>query len=122
MSSPVIPLHRSDDESPRSAVIAEVRAEMGRQRVNASELGRVVGPNQQYWSRRLTGHTAFDIDDLAALSSVLQVPMSRFIPDVVAPGPDPKPGRASGGARGARAIYFLDPVGPGRFELPTSTV
>lgn len=100
MSSPVIPLRR-DNENPRSAVIAEVRAEMGRQRVNASALGRIIVPNQQYWSRRLTGHTAFDIDDLAALSRVLQVPMSRFVPAIVVGDPDspnmpPKDYKAAG--------------------------
>lgn len=90
----VIPMGGSPDH--RALVIDEVRAEMGRRRVNASELGRRTQRPQQYWSRRLTGLTALDVDDLATLSSILEVPMSRFMPDViVGPGPNGPDGRTS---------------------------
>ena len=64
----------------RSAIADEVRAYMARRRVSAAALGRATGTTQQYWSRRLTGLTAFDTDDLANLSRILQVPMAAFLP------------------------------------------
>lgn len=76
--SNVTALHSADPV--RSAVIDEVRAHMGRRRVSASALGRMTGTTQAYWSRRLTGMTAFDVDDLANLSRILQVPMTAFLP------------------------------------------
>jgi len=69
--------------SARGLVIGAVRAEMARRNVNASKLARATDTKQQYWSRRLTGITPFDIDDLATLSFVLQVPMSAFTPDII---------------------------------------
>jgi transcriptional regulator with XRE-family HTH domain len=90
------------DASPRGLVIQEVRAEMGRAGINMTRLGQITGTNQQYWSRRLTGLTPFDIDDLAALAFILQVPMSTFIPTFTPEEPTPvgqKKGPAGGAAR-----------------------
>lgn len=65
----------------RALVIGEVKAEMARKGVTPTELGRLTGRGQQYWSRRTTGITPFDVDDFAVLSEILQVPMSRFMPE-----------------------------------------
>jgi transcriptional regulator with XRE-family HTH domain len=91
----------------RVMVVGEVRAEMGRKRITASELGRRTGRPQQYWSRRLTGLTALDVDDLATLSFILEVPMAKFVPNVVLqPQPDPENTEAP------------RPNGPGGVSLP----
>jgi transcriptional regulator with XRE-family HTH domain len=89
-------------DTPRSLVSMEVRAQMGRAGINMTRLGQITGTNQQYWSRRLTGLTPFDVDDLAALAYILQVPMSTFIPAVTPEEPTPvgqKKGPAGGAAR-----------------------
>jgi transcriptional regulator with XRE-family HTH domain len=90
------------ETSPRSLVIGEVKAWMGRRGINMTRLGQISGTNQQYWSRRLTGTLPFDIDDLAALSYLLQVPMSTFIPEYTPEDLTPigqKKGPAGGAAR-----------------------
>jgi transcriptional regulator with XRE-family HTH domain len=92
----------TQDASPRSLVIMEVRAQMGRAGINMTRLGQISGTNQQYWSRRLTGLTPFDVDDLAALAYILQVPMSAFMPEITPPEPTPvgqRKGPAGGAAR-----------------------
>jgi transcriptional regulator with XRE-family HTH domain len=71
----------------RLAVIREVRAEMARAGINASQLAELTNRNQQFWSRRFTGEIAFDIDNLSAIAAVLNVPMWRFMP-VERPGAD----------------------------------
>lgn len=67
-----------DRESPRGKVAAEVRAEMARARISGSRLGKMTGKSQAYWSRRITGDVAFDVDDLATLAGLLGVPIVRF--------------------------------------------
>lgn len=71
----------------RLAVIREVRAEMARAGINASQLAELTDRNQQFWSRRFTGEIAFDIDNLSAIAAVLNVPMWRFMP-IDRPGTD----------------------------------
>lgn len=63
----------------RVTIAEEVRAYMGRRRVSAVQLGRTIGKSQSYMSRRLTGETAFDIDDLEAIARALDV----SIPDLL---------------------------------------
>lgn len=68
-------------------MIGEIKAEMARKGMTSTRLGELTEHNQQYWSRRFTGATPFDVDDLALLASTLQVPMWRFMP-VERPGTD----------------------------------
>lgn len=84
--SNVIPLH-SEPTSAREMVAAEVRAELARQRHNSNSLPRFLGKSQRYWYERLNARLSFSVDDLAALSAFLQVPMVQFIPSVIAPNP-----------------------------------
>lgn len=84
--SNVIPLH-SEPTTAREMVAAEVRAELARQRHNSNSLPRFIGKSQRYWYERLNARLAFSVDDLAALSTFLQVPMNHFIPSVIAPDP-----------------------------------
>lgn len=75
----------SIDLSPRELVAAEVRAELARRKgLNSNTLPNYIGKSQRYWNERLNARLAFDSDDIAKLSWLLQVPMSRFVPDVIA--------------------------------------
>jgi len=46
--------------------------------VSGNRLAALLGQSQPYWSWRLSGKIAFDVDDLAAVSGLLGVPMVRF--------------------------------------------
>ena len=61
-------------------VAGEVRAEMGRSRVSASELARRLGRSHSYVWRRITGDVPFDIAELSAIAEALGVPVSRLMP------------------------------------------
>lgn len=77
------------EQTARELVAAEVRAEIARQNLTSNSLPGVIGKSQTYWYSRLQAKVAFSSDDLGALSYALQVPMSRFTPDVIAsPTPD----------------------------------
>lgn len=64
----------------RETVAGGVRAELARRRMSASELARQTGLKQSYLSRRMTGETPFNVDDLAQIAAALRVPMSTLIP------------------------------------------
>lgn len=52
---------------------------MARRRTSAVQLGREIGKSQSYMSRRLTGETPFDIDDLEAIARALDVPVPQLL-------------------------------------------
>ena len=114
MTNAITPLHGTDHV--RAAVIDEVRAAMGRRRVSASALGRITGDSQAYWSRRLTGLTPFDVDDLSKLSNVLQVPITSFFVSV-SPTPPVPAGMQKVPTQTGEDQYAVPPEG---FEPPTS--
>ena len=64
----------------RELVAEEIRALLGRRKMSASELARRMGVSQKYMSRRITGETAFDVDDLNAIAAVLGVEVATLIP------------------------------------------
>lgn len=68
----------------RASVAGEVRAEMARKRMTGRELSRLTGKSQPYWSRRLTGDVALDVDDLEAVAALLDVPLTSFFRGPVA--------------------------------------
>lgn len=84
-----------DRSSPRGRVAAEVRAELARASISGNRLAAILGQSQPYWSRRLSGKIAFDVDDLAAVAELLGVPMTKFFP---AEAEHPRPGGPAGGA------------------------
>ena len=63
----------------RAELAAEVRAEMARQRVTPSQLAEATGISRATLGRRLSGQLAFTVDELALISTHLQVAPSRFI-------------------------------------------
>jgi transcriptional regulator with XRE-family HTH domain len=64
----------------REYVSEELRALFARRRLSASQVARELGWKQMYLSRRMTGATAFDVDDLDALASYLQVDVRELFP------------------------------------------
>lgn len=64
----------------RELVAEEIRALLGRRKMSGSELARRMGVSQKYMSRRITGETAFDVDDLYAIAQMLGVDVAGLLP------------------------------------------
>ncbi|MBO2459357.1 helix-turn-helix domain-containing protein [Actinomadura violacea] len=69
----------SHTEQPHESVAAEVRAQLARRRISGRRAALTMGWTEHYMSRRLTGKTPLDVNDLAAIAAVLNVPISTFI-------------------------------------------
>lgn len=82
----------------RQRVAEEIRVLLARRRISGSELARRVGVTQSHMSRRLTGETAFDVDDLERIADALGVEVASLLP---AP-PGALPTRGSGSANRRR--------------------
>ena len=67
-----------DRAAVRGQVAAEVRAELARQKIPVRRLSRLIGGTDSYWWRRCNGDLALDVEDLAALATLLKVPASKF--------------------------------------------
>lgn len=72
------------DNSPRSGRLRERAAEeirviLARRRMSAAELARRTGIRQQNLSRRMTGETAFDLDDLEVIARELGVTVAELL-------------------------------------------
>ena len=59
-------------------VAAEIRAEFARRRISGRQAAKQLGWTGPYLSRRLTGAVPFDVNDLAAIAELLDVPVSTF--------------------------------------------
>ena len=59
----------------RLAIVAEVRAGMGRHRITQAAMARKLGISRVTLTDRLTGKRAFDIDQLLAISDIIQIPL-----------------------------------------------
>ena len=64
----------------RGAVAEAVRVEMARRRMSQRALAETTGLSQSYIGRRLVGEMPFTTDDLALISTALDVPLSALIP------------------------------------------
>jgi transcriptional regulator with XRE-family HTH domain len=69
-------------------VAAEVRAWLGRRNRSGRSLAQELGWTEPYLSRRLTGSVPFDVADLLAVASLLDVPVTVFFdtPALAYPG------------------------------------
>ncbi len=61
-------------------VAAEIRAELGRQKLSQAELARRLGKTEMYVSRRLADGTSLDLGDLLAMADVLRVSVGVLLP------------------------------------------
>jgi transcriptional regulator with XRE-family HTH domain len=57
----------------REHVAEEIRVLLARRKMSGAELARRTGIKQSTMSRRMTGETAFDMDDIEAIAAVLQI-------------------------------------------------
>ena len=64
----------------RESVLVAVRVEMARRRMSQTRLAELTGLGQGYISRRMTGATPFDVDDLEKVAAALGVPPAVFFP------------------------------------------
>ena len=62
------------------SVIAEIRAEMGRQDINGNQLAERLGTSEMWVSRRLSGVTPLRVADLIRIADALGVPITQFLP------------------------------------------
>lgn len=69
---------------PHELVAAEVRAEVARQRISQTRLAEHLSISQAGISRRLSGDTPFDLNELTAVAKFLGVPVSHFLQERVA--------------------------------------
>lgn len=61
-----------------TTLIAEIRAEMGRQRMSQTTLAGKLRRRPDWLSRRLTGRVDLTVADVEAIASVLGVPPGRL--------------------------------------------
>lgn len=90
----------------RELAAEEIRVILARRRMSAAELSRRTGIRQQALSRRMTGETAFDLDDLERIAEVLGVSVADLLPT----------GRTRGSSAEVTTRY------PGDAERPTRAV
>lgn len=69
--------------TPSALVAAEIRAELGRQKMNQTELADALDMPINSLRRRLSGETTISVDDLFAIAYHLDVPVTRLLPDRV---------------------------------------
>lgn len=66
------------------SVAAEIRAELGRQRISSAELARRLGRSDAWVSYRLSSRHALSTDDLERIADALDVSVHCFLPARVA--------------------------------------
>lgn len=69
------------------AVLAEIRAEMGRQQKSGRAVAEAMGVTHIYLSRRLTGKVPLTLADLDRIATALSVPATTFLPGLRTPAP-----------------------------------
>lgn len=86
-------------QQPHEVVAGEVRAALARRRISGRRAAREIGWNPNYIARRLDGRTPFDVNDLAALAGLLEVPVTALVSGlsvkVTKKGLSPTPRRTS---------------------------
>lgn len=65
-------------------VLAEIRAEMGRQQIRQGELADRIGRSQVWVSRRLSGAREMSLTDLDEIAEALDVPAEQLLTGIPA--------------------------------------
>jgi transcriptional regulator with XRE-family HTH domain len=84
----------SDEATPprgrlREHVAEEIRVLLARRKMSATQLAHITGIKQSSLSRRMTGETAFDMDDLERIADALGVAVTDLMPQRVSTGTEP---------------------------------
>ena len=66
------------------SIASEIRAELGRKRIPQADLANVLGVSQAGISRRLSGDTPFDVNEVAAVADFLGVPVALLFGETAA--------------------------------------
>jgi transcriptional regulator with XRE-family HTH domain len=109
----VTPLNRRQPAGLRERVAQEVRAEIARAGFSVNAAAKALEWTQPYLQRRISGKTAFDVDDLEKISRWLGVPVERFLAGNDAardPANMPRTGTDTGSGTG----WYLTPSSPRR--------
>lgn len=78
-------------QTPATRTGANVKAEMARAGIGQVQLAARLGLSQTAVSSRLRGVVAFNVDELAAVARVLEVPLSALVAEEPAPAPTATP-------------------------------
>jgi len=92
----VIPM--PDRSTARGRVAASVRGKLAEAKITTNRLPQLLGKSQSYWSRRVNGDIAFDVDDLGQIGDLLGI---SFL--VVDGGDQPLPPRPVSSSASARS-------------------
>lgn len=68
------------NESLSEQVAGSVRAELARRRLGAADIAPALGIDVRSAQRRLSGHTPFAIDEVAAVAAFLGTPVGTLLP------------------------------------------
>lgn len=71
-----MPTRTADDQY----TVGELRAELARQNRTQSDLAVVMGEQQSWVSRRMTGDVAITVADLLRFAAALGIPVARLLP------------------------------------------
>lgn len=74
----------------RERTAEELRVLLARRRMSAAELARQTGIKQSTMARRMTGETAFDLDDLEVIANALGIKVADLFRRVDEQTTDPK--------------------------------
>lgn len=69
------------NETPAQRSAAEVRAALAREQITRSAVAKHLGHSRAAMTRRLSGEIPLNVNELAALAVLLDVPVSTFLPD-----------------------------------------
>lgn len=69
----------------RQEIAGNVRAILGKHKSNQTKIAVVLGMSQAAVSRRLSGETAFDTDELMTIAAHFNEPLSKFFEGVRQP-------------------------------------
>lgn len=65
--------------TPSEAVAAEIRAELARRRIPQARLAALLGVSQVSVSRRLSGETPFDLNELVKVADFLGIDVADLL-------------------------------------------
>lgn len=77
---------KTQTDSPRGRIAANVSAEMRRRRLYNHDLAGMLGWSLSATQRRTSGEAAFDAEHLLAVAHALDVPITAFFEGVSTPG------------------------------------
>lgn len=73
------------DQPPTQRVAANIRATLARQQMRGRELSRRMGWPSTTGQRRLSGQYPINVEELAAVAAILEVPIAVLLDGVEAP-------------------------------------